>query len=160
MPNVKPVPDGCHTLNPYLTVKNAEQAIEFYKKAFNAQELYRMPGPDGKIMHAELRIGDSTLMLSEEFPEMGNKSPLTIGGSPCTIMLYTDNVDQLWDMAVRAGAQVRMPLSDMFWGDRFGGLTDPFGHLWSLAQHIEDVAPDEMHKRQEQFVKQMATSNK
>jgi PhnB protein len=160
MSNVKPIPSGCHSLNTYLCVRNSDKAIDFYKKAFGAQEVSRMIGPDGKVMHAELRIGDSILMLSDEFPEMGNKSPQTLGGSACTVMLYTENVDSLWDQAVKAGAEVKMPLNNMFWGDRFGSMVDPFGHNWSMAQHIEDVSPEEMKKRQEAFFKQQMAGSK
>ncbi len=128
---VKPIPDGFNTLSAHVVVRGADQAIEFYKKAFGAEEITRIPGPGGKgIMHAELKIGDSMLMMCEEFPDMGAKSPAAIGGSPVTLHLYVQDVDQAFDRAVSAGATVKMPLTDMFWGDRYGKLTDPFGHEW------------------------------
>jgi len=144
---VKPVPDGYHTVTPYLIVKGAAGAIEFYKKAFGAMELLRMPDPSGKIGHAEIKIGDSPIMLADEFPERGVLSPQTIGGSPVSILLYVENVDVLFKQAVAAGAKVTRPLQDQFYGDRMGGLTDPFGHQWHVATHVEDVAPEELKKR-------------
>src|SRR5437588_9677955 len=153
MANVKPIPEHCHSLNCYVTVKNCAEAVKWYTKAFSGKELCSMPGPDGKIMHAEVIIGDSVLMLSDECPEMGNKSAQTIGGTPFTIMLYTPNVDELFQQAIKAGAKETMPVSDMFWGDRYGKLVDPYGNQWAIATHKEDVAPEEMKKRQEQFFK-------
>jgi PhnB protein len=145
---IKAIPDGYHTLTPHLVVKGASQAIEFYKKAFGAEELGRMPGPDGKsLMHAELQIGDSRLFLVDEFPEMDCRGPQTIGGTPVTIHIYVEDVDTAFSKAVAAGAQVRMPLADMFWGDRYGVLADPFGHAWSLATHKEDLTPEEIATR-------------
>jgi PhnB protein len=145
---VKAIPDGYRTLTPYLVVKGADKAIEFYKKAFGAEEICRMPGPDGKsVMHAELRIGDSMLMLSDEFPQGGSVSPATLKGTTSAIHVYVNDVDSIFNRAVSAGAKAAMPLQDMFWGDRFGKLTDPFGHSWSLATHKEDVSPEEMQKR-------------
>lgn len=145
---VKPIPSGFHTLTPHLVVKGASQAIDFYKKAFGAQEIARSPGPDGKtIMHADLKIGDSHLFLVDEFPQMGCRGPESIGATPVTIHMYVEDVDAAFGKAVAAGAQVRMPLADMFWGDRFGMLTDPFGHCWSLATHKEDLTPEEIRKR-------------
>ena len=145
---IKAVPDGYHTLTPHLVVKGASQAIEFYKKAFGAEEIGRMPGPDGKsLMHAELQIGDSRLFLVDEFPEMDCRGPQTIGGTPVTIHIYVEDVDTAFSKAVAAGAQVRMPLADMFWGDRYGVLADPFGHAWSLATHKEDLTPEEIATR-------------
>ena len=145
---VKPIPSGFHTLTPHLVVKGASQAIEFYKKAFGAEELGRMPGPDGKsIMHADLKIGDSHVLLVDEFPEMGCRGPHSIGGTAVTIHMYVEDVDAAFDKAVAAGAQVRMPLADMFWGDRYGVLADPFGHAWSMATHKEDLTPEEIGKR-------------
>jgi uncharacterized glyoxalase superfamily protein PhnB len=145
---VKPIPDGCRSLTPHLVVRGGSQAIEFYKRAFGAVEEVRMPGPDGtSVMHAELRIGDSPFFLCDEFPEMGNRSPLALGGTPVTINLYAEDCDAVFNRAVAAGAQVRMPLMNMFWGDRYGQLTDPFGHVWAVATHIEDVSPEEMGKR-------------
>ncbi|HZI94659.1 MAG TPA: VOC family protein [Patescibacteria group bacterium] len=143
----KPVPDGFHTVTPHLTMKNAGEAIEFYRKAFGAEEIARMPGPGGSVMHAEIRIGDSPIMLNDEFPEHGARGPKTIGGTPVSIHLYVNDVDALFDRAVKAGAKVTMPIADMFWGDRFGKLEDPFGHQWSLATHKEDVTPEECMQR-------------
>jgi PhnB protein len=143
----KSIPDGYHTATPYLIVKNAAPAIEFYKKAFGATELLRMTQPDGRIGHAEIRIGDSPIMLADEFPEMGAKSPESFGGSPVSIMLYVEDVDTVFKQAVEAGAKVTRPVKDQFYGDRSGGVTDPFGHQWHIATHKEDVSPEEMHKR-------------
>jgi PhnB protein len=147
MPKVKPVPDGCHTLNPYLVVDDGAAAIEFYKKAFGAEELMQMPGPDGKLAHAEIKIGDSVLMLSAANPQFGSRSPKAFGGTPASILMYVENVDAAFDRAVKAGAKIEMPVQDMFWGDRYGKLEDPFGHSWQMATHIEDVSPEEMGKR-------------
>ncbi len=142
---VNPIPSGYHTVTPYLVVNDGARAIDFYKQAFGAKELHRMGGPDGKIGHAELKIGDSVIMLSDEM--MGNRSPQSLGGSPVSIFLYVDNVDSVFNQAVKAGAKSDMAPEDMFWGDRYGKLTDPFGHVWGLATHVEDVAPQEMEKR-------------
>jgi len=159
--NVKRVPDGYHTVTPHLIVKGAQEALEFYKKAFGAQEIARMPGPDGKsIMHAELKIGDSILMLCDECPEMGAQSPTSLGGTPLSLYLYFEDVDAAFDRAVKAGATVKMPLSDAFWGDRYGQVSDPFGHSWSMASHIEDLSMEEIKKRGEAFFKQTASSRK
>jgi uncharacterized glyoxalase superfamily protein PhnB len=145
---VKPIPEGFHTLTPHLVVKGASEAIEFYKKAFGAKEVGRMPGPDGKsIMHADIVIGDSHLMLVDEFPDMGCLGPQTVGGSPVTIHIYVEDVDAFFKQALAAGAEVKMPLSDMFWGDRYGMVTDPFGHTWSIASHKEDLTLEEIGKR-------------
>ncbi len=145
---IKPVPEGFHTVTPHLVVKGASQAIEFYKKAFGAEERSRMHGPDGKsIMHAQLKIGDSLLFLVDEFPEMGSYGPLTGGRSPVTIHLYVQDVDSAFSTALAAGARQIMPPADMFWGDRYGKLVDPFGHEWSLATHKEDLTPEEIGKR-------------
>jgi PhnB protein len=141
---VKPIPDGYHTLTPFLTVRDAVRAIEFYKQAFGAVERGVMKGPDGKVMHAELKIGDSIIMLSDEFPEFGTVSPQTVGGSPMGLHVYVDGVDAAFDRAVKAGAQVEMPVMDQFWGDRYGKLKDPFGHKWSIATHTKDLSMDEM----------------
>ena len=150
---VQPIPPGFHTLTPHLVVKDASNAIEFYKKAFGAEEIRRAPAPDGKsLMHAELQIGDSRLMLVDEFPEMDCRGPKSIGGTPVTIHMFVEDVDAAFSNAVAAGAEVKMPLDDMFWGDRYGVLTDPFGHSWSLATHKEDLTPEEIAKRvQEAF---------
>jgi PhnB protein len=145
---IKAVPEGYHTLTPHLVVKGASQAIEFYKKAFGAEEITRMPGPDGKsVMHAELKIGDSRLFLVDEFPEMGSLGPQGIGGTPVVIHVYVEDADAVFNQAVAAGAQMRMPLEDAFWGDRYGQITDPFGHRWSLATHKEDLTPEEIGRR-------------
>ncbi|WP_313705163.1 VOC family protein [Massilia sp.] len=143
---VKPVEEGMHTITPHLVCANCREAIEFYKKAFGAEEVMAMPMPDGKIGHAMLRIGDSPLFLADEFPDYGSFGPLALKGTPVTIHLSVPNVDAVWDSAVAAGAKVRMQLADQFWGDRYGQLDDPFGHRWSLAQHIRDVSPEEMEE--------------
>ena len=143
-----PIPEGFRTITPHISIKNASAAIEFYKKAFGAQEHCRMLGPDGKaIMHAVIQIGDSVLMLNDEFPNMGCLSPTTLKGSPVAIHLYVDNVDVVFNRAVKAGAKTTLPVQDMFWGDRYGKLEDPFGHQWSIATHKEDVSPEEMSQR-------------
>ena len=144
---VKPVPDGYHSITPYLVVKGGARAIEFYRRAFGATELMRMAQPDGRIGHAELRIGDSVLMLADEHPEIGARSPQTIGGSPVSILLYVPDVDATVARAVEAGATLTRPVADQFYGDRTGGVTDPFGHVWYVATHVEDVPPDEMAAR-------------
>lgn len=156
----KAIPEGYHTATPYLVVRNAAQAIEFYKKAFNAQELMRFATPDGKIGHAELRIGDSNVFVADESPQMPNKSPQTLGGCTGGVMLYVDDVDTTYQRAVDAGGKTQMPVADMFWGDRYGSLIDPYGHVWSVATHKEDVAPGEMEKRAQDFYAQMAKQKK
>ena len=144
----KPIPDGFHTLTPHLVVKGASKAIDFYKKAFGAQEIKRMPGPDGKsIIHADLKIGDSRLLLVDEFPDMNARGPQTVGGTPVSIHMYVEDADAAFEKAVAAGAEVRMPLADQFWGDRYGVVTDPFGHVWSIATHKEDLTPEEIGRR-------------
>jgi uncharacterized glyoxalase superfamily protein PhnB len=143
---VKRVPEGMHTVTPHLVVRDAAKAIEFYKKAFGAKELRRAPGPGGKIMHAEIQIGDSRIFLNDEFPEMGSRSPLALNGTPVTIHLQVEDVDALYQQATKAGAKVVMPLADQFWGDRYGIVTDPFGHQWSLGAHVKDLTPEEMQK--------------
>jgi PhnB protein len=145
--NVKPIPDGYHTVTPYLTIKNAAAALDFYKQAFGAEECFRMTDPQGKIGHAEIRIGDSSIMLCDEFPEMGGTSPDTLGGSPVMIHLYVEQVDALVDRAVKAGGRLERPVADQFYGDRAGMVVDPFGHKWWIATHVEEVAPDEIKKR-------------
>ncbi len=155
MPNAQPVPKGYHSVTPYLVVDDAKRAIEFYKRAFGAQETARMDGPHGKIAHAEIRIGDSMVMLSDEMPGAGNKSAKTLGGSPVGLMIYVDNVDAVFKQAVAAGAKVVQPLENQFWGDRYGRITDPFGIPWSLATHIEDVSPQEMAKRSKEAMEKM-----
>ena len=143
----KPIPDGYHTATPYLIIGGAGDAIEFYKKAFGATELFRFPMPDGKIGHAEIKIGDSPIMLADEFPEMGYKGPQTLGGSPVSIMIYVEDVDTFFNQAVACGAMVKEAVSDKFYGDRIGTLTDPFGHVWHISTHKEDVSLEEMEKR-------------
>lgn len=157
---VKPIPVGYHTVTPGLTVKDGTRAIDFYKRAFEAQERFRMEGPPGKIGHAELQIGDSMIMLSDEMPGNNNRSPQSLGGTSVNIFLYVKDVDASFKQAVAAGAKADMPPADMFWGDRFGKLTDPFGHSWSMATHKEDVAPEEMKKRGEAFMAKMAQQSK
>ncbi|PYM24527.1 MAG: glyoxalase [Candidatus Rokuibacteriota bacterium] len=145
---VQAVPAGYHTVTPYLTVNDGAGALEFYKRAFGAREAERMPGPGGKLMHAELRIGDSVVMLSDEFPGMSTcKAPKSLGGTTGSIFLYLADVDPAFRKAVEAGCKVLMPLTNMFWGDRFGKLEDPFGNQWTMATHVEDVTPDEMRRR-------------
>ncbi|HZU75833.1 MAG TPA: VOC family protein [Dehalococcoidia bacterium] len=147
--SVKAKPDEYATLTPYLSVRGAADAIEFYKKAFGAQERGRMLGPDGKVAHAELVIGDSVLMLSDESPEMGSTSPQALGGSPVTFVLYVDDVDKAFPRALAAGGTQLSPVETMFYGDRAGSLTDPFGHRWMLQTHVEDVSMEEMQRRME-----------
>jgi PhnB protein len=144
---VKPIPEGYHTATPYLIVNAAANAIEFYKKAFGAKEIMRMTQPDGKIGHAEIKIGDSPVMLADEFPQIGARSPQSLGGSPVSILLYVEDVDAMFTQAVAAGATVQRPVADQFYGDRAGGVTDPFGHVWYIATHKEDVSSEEMKKR-------------
>ena len=153
--SVKPIPEGYHTLTPFLTVRNAERAIEFYKQAFGAQERGVAKGPDGKVMHAELKIGDSVIMLSDEYPEFGSLSPQSVGGSPMGLHIYIENVDAAFDRAVKAGAQVEMPVMDQFWGDRYGKLKDPFGHKWSIATHVKDMSADEMKRSMDDAMSKM-----
>jgi PhnB protein len=145
--SVKAIPDGYYSLTPYLVIKGAAAAMEFYTKAFGAVETVRMPGPGGSIMHAEMKIGNSMLMLADENPERGHLSPTTLGGAGSSVMLYTDDVDATFKKATDNGATVEMPPADMFWGDRMGNLQDPFGHKWAIATHKEDVSPEEMEKR-------------
>lgn len=144
---VKPIPEGHRTVTPYLAIKNAVAALEFYKRAFGADEVYRMILPDGRLGHAEIRLGDSVVMLADEFPEFGGKSPETLGGSPVSIHLYVENVGAFFARALAAGASERKPVMDQFYGDRSGELEDPFGHLWWVATHKQDVPPDEMQRR-------------
>jgi PhnB protein len=153
---VKPIPDGYHTVTPYLIVRGAAAAIDFYKKAFAATELFRMPAPGGKVGHAEILIGNSRIMLADEFPEMDARSPASFGGSPVGLLLYVPDVDALFQRAVAAGAAVKKPLADQFYGDRSATLTDPFGHLWTISTHKEDVSPEEMHRRMQAATKQKA----
>ena len=150
-PAVKPIPEGMHTVAPLLICSGATDAINFYRKAFGAIELSRFPGLKGKLMHARLRVGDSVIMLTDEMPEWGDLSPKTLKGSPVTIHLYVEDADALFAQAVKAGAKVTMPLDDMFWGDRYGKLEDPFGHQWSIGTHVRDVTLEEMQKAMEQM---------
>jgi len=154
--SVKPVPDGYHTATPYLIVKGAADAIEFYKKVFGAIEVMRMAGPGGQIMHAEIKIGDSIIMLGEENPQWGATAPTSLGGSPVGLCLYFADVDARFAAAVASGASVKRPVQDQFYGDRSGTVIDPFGHVWTIATHIEDVAPDEMIRRFEAEMKKFA----
>ncbi|MGA9774026.1 MAG: VOC family protein [Blastocatellia bacterium] len=140
-------PEGYHTVTPYLIVGDAAKAIEFYKQAFEATELLRMEAPGGKIGHAEIKIGDSPIMIADEMPEMGYLSPQSLGGTPVTIMIYVEDVDAVADRAVAAGAQVLKPVADQFYGDRSGSFADPFGHQWHIATHKEDVSAEEMNNR-------------
>jgi PhnB protein len=143
---VKPIPDGMHSVTPHLICGGAADAIEFYKKAFGAIELTRLSGQNGKLLHASIRIGDSTVMLSDEFPAMGGLGPKSLKGSPVTIHLYVEDADALAARAVAAGAKITMPVADMFWGDRYGQLEDPFGHRWSVSTHVRDVSPEELQQ--------------
>ncbi|MGB7158258.1 MAG: VOC family protein [Tepidisphaeraceae bacterium] len=147
MAKAKPIPDGYHAITPYIRVRGAADAIEFYKKAFGAEELCRMPGPGGTIMHAEIRIGDSIIMLGEESKEWNCPSPLSIGGTGAGLHLYVTDADAAFARATGAGAKVKMPLANMFWGDRYGAVTDPFGHEWSIGTHLEDLTTDEIARR-------------
>lgn len=147
MSEVQKIPEGFTAITPYLNIEDAAAAIEFYKKAFGAEEIFRMPGPGGKIMHAEITIGGARIMLTEANPEWGCPGPGALGGSSCAIHIYTEDADALFARAIEAGAEVGAPLEDAFWGDRFGKLKDPFGHVWSVATHIEDVSEEEMGER-------------
>lgn len=147
MADVKPIPDGYPRVTPYLCVDRAGAAIEFYERVLGAKERVRMPGPDGKVGHAELQLGESIIMLADEHPEIGVRSPKTIGGTPVTISLYVEDVDAVFDAAVEAGAAPVQPVANQFYGDRSGQFEDPFGHRWNVATHVEDVPPDEMEKR-------------
>lgn len=147
MAEVKPIPEGYPRLSPYLCIDGAAAAIEFYREVFGASERMRMPAPDGKIGHAELLVGDSVIMLSDEFPEMDARSPKTVGGTPVTLILYVEDVDAVFDRALRAGATSLRPVEDQFYGDRSCQFEDPFGHRWNIATHVEDVPPEEMSQR-------------
>jgi uncharacterized glyoxalase superfamily protein PhnB len=155
----KAIPEGFHSITPYLTVNNAVAAIDFYKRAFEAKETSRLHGPDGKsIINAELKIGDSKVLLSDEFPHEGSRSPSTIGGTAVTLHIYTEDADRIFNQAVSAGATVVMPLMDAFWGDRYGQLKDPFGHIWSIATHKQDLSQEEIQKAGESVLREMMGS--
>lgn len=154
---VKAIPEGYHSVTPYLSVKGAAEAIEFYKRAFGATELFRMPMPDGKVGHAEIKIGDSPVMLADEFPQMGYRSPQTLGGAGVSLMIYVDNVDRTFKQAVAAGAKELQPVKDQFYGDRSGSVQDPYGHVWTISTHVEDVAPEELTRRAKEFSQKHAT---
>jgi uncharacterized glyoxalase superfamily protein PhnB len=149
---VDAIPQDMHTITPHLVCAGAADAIEFYKKAFGAVETARIPGPDGKLIHAAVRIGDSTVMLVDEFPSYGSLGPNALKGTPVTLHMYVDDVDAAFPRAVEAGATVKMPLADMFWGDRYGQLTDPFGHVWSLATHKRDMTPEQMNEEMKKMM--------
>ena len=151
---VKPIPEGYHSITPYLIVKGAAEALEFYGKAFNATEVMRLPGPGGKVMHAELQIGNSRVMMADECPEMQALAPDSPGKSGVGICLYVENVDEIVARAIDAGATVQRPLQDQFYGDRSATLQDPYGHVWTVATHIEDISEDEMNRRMEEMMKQ------
>ena len=152
MADVNPIPEGFRTVTPHLVVSDSNAAIDFYKKAFGAEERFRMTTPDGnKVVHAEITIGDSVVMLTDEFPDMGSKSPVSYGGTPVSVHLAVEDVDAWFARATEAGATVTMPLEDMFWGDRYGRLADPFGHSWSIATHIKDATQEEMDAALRQF---------
>jgi PhnB protein len=144
---VKYIPEGYHNATPYLIIKGAARAIDFYKQVFGATELMRFPGPGGAIGHAEIKIGDSPIMLADEAPQMGYRSPQSIGGTPVSLMLYVQDVDKVVDQAVKAGAKLERPVTDQFYGDRNGTIQDPFGHVWTIGTHKEDVSPEEMQRR-------------
>ena len=158
MAEVKPIPEGYHSITPYLIADDAAGAIEFYKKAFGASELMRMAAPGGRVGHAELRIGDSRIMLADEFPEMGARSPKAVGGSPVSLHLYVEDVDATVRQAIAAGAREIRPVKDQFYGDRLGTVEDPFGHVWHISTHKEDVPADELKRRAAQAMGQAGQS--
>lgn len=151
---VKPIPDGYHSATPYLIVSGAARAIEFYQKAFGASELACYPAPDGRVGHAEIRVGDSVIMLADPHPEIGHRDPLALGGTPVSIMLYVEDVDAVFRRALIGGAQEMRAVADQFYGDRSGTLRDPFGHVWTIATHKEDLSPEELQRRAEVAMKQ------
>ena len=157
MANVKPIPQGYTTITPSMTVKDAPKVIDFYKKAFDAKEHMRMAGPDGKIMHAEIQIGNAIIMMNDEV--MGSRSAQTLGGCPISFYVYVDDADAAFKKAIAAGAKQEYAMTEMFWGDKMGSLIDPFGYRWTIAQHIKDVSPADMKKGQEEFMKQMASAH-
>jgi PhnB protein len=150
----KPIPDGYHSVTPYLIVQGAASAIEFYKKAFAASEVMRFDGPDGKVGHAEIKIGDSPVMLADEYPDMGFRSPQSLGGAGVSLMVYVEQVDAVFQRAISAGAKEVHPVKDQFYGDRSGTLRDPFGHVWTITTHVEDLSLDELRRRSEEMMKQ------
>jgi len=154
---VKPIPEGYHTVTPYLAVDDAAEAIAYYKKAFGAKERVRMDAPNGKIGHAELEIGDALVMLSDPFPQASTTPPKELGGTSVSVFMYVEDVDEVVKQAVDAGATVTMEVADQFWGDRFGSVQDPFGHLWSIATHVEDVPPGEMAERAKEAMAAMSS---
>lgn len=151
---VSPIPEGYHSVTPYLILKDAAAAIEFYKKALGAVELYRMEAPGGKIGHAEIKIGDSPVMLADEYPDMGYKGPESLGGTSVSLMVYVADVDKIYPRAIAAGGKELRPLQNQFYGDRSGTLSDPFGHVWTISSHVEDVSEEEMAKRAEAAMKE------
>jgi PhnB protein len=153
----KPIPEGYHSVTPYLAIDGASEAIEFYKKAFGAKERGRMDAPGGKIGHAELEIGDSVVMLSDALPQFSTRAPTELGGTTVSVFMYVEDVDAVVKQAVDAGAKVEIEVQDQFWGDRFGSVTDPFGHNWAIATHVEDVPPEEMAKRAEAAMAAMSS---
>lgn len=154
MANIKKIPEGYHTVTPYMTIKNAAKALEFYKQALNAKILYSLPDPQGLIVHAEIQIGDSRIMLSDEMPNWNSKGPEAYGGSPMSIMLYVEDVDALFTQAINAGGVEVRPVTNQFYGDRTGTFKDPFGHVWTLSTHVEDVPEDEIQRRMKDMPKQ------
>jgi len=152
----KPIPDNYRSVTPYLIVEDASRALEFYQQAFGAQERMRLPSPDGKVMHAEIDLGDSVIMLADEFPDRGIRGPKSFGGSPVSLVLYVEDVDAVFRQAVAAGAKATREVMDQFYGDRSGMLEDPFGHAWSIATHKEDLTPDEISRRFQELMKQQA----
>jgi PhnB protein len=155
---VQPVPEGYHTVTPYLAVDNAAEAIDFYRRAFGAKERVRMSGPGDTVMHAELEIGDSLVMLSDPFPQASTTPPKELGGTSASVFMYVEDIDAVYRQAIDAGASSLMEPDDMFWGDRFGSVQDPFGHSWTIATHVEDLEPEEMQRRSEEFMAQMANA--
>jgi PhnB protein len=152
------IPEGYHSVTPYLIVKGAADAIDFYKRAFDATELMRMPTPEGRIGHAEIRIGDSAIMLADEYPEMGYRSPQTLGGAGVSLMVYVDRVDETFKQALANGAKELQPLKNQFYGDRSGTLQDPYGHVWTIATHVEDIPPEELERRAKEYSQKGTTA--
>lgn len=153
---VKPIPDGYHTITPAIIVRGAANAIDFYRKAFGAEVVERMDGPDGSIAHAEIRIGDSIVMLGDENPQYGTVSPMSTNGTPSSLHIYVDDVDAVFARALNAGAKVKYPIENAFWGDRYGKVTDPFGHEWGIATHVRDMSSEEVKKAAEEWMQRMA----